>query len=122
MARFDVGVRLRCGFPPSASELHKMRRAARRLPRPLRLHSVLFFVEGDVEVVLRIHGPTPAMAVQQARLALPMLGLRRDAVRRIDVIRVHLLRSHRAVLATWLPPSRDRNCPPPPPYSTADSA
>lgn len=85
-----------------------MRSAARKMPRALRLHSVLFFVEGDVEIVLRAHGPTPAMAVQQARLALPMLGLRRDAVRRIDVTGVHLLRSHRTLLISWLPPDRSR--------------
>jgi hypothetical protein len=103
MGRYNVVVRVHCGFPPSAAELHKLRRAARHLPRPLRLRSVLFFVEGDEEVVLRTHGIPTSMALQQVRLALPMLGLRRDAVRRIDVVQVHLLPSHRTTLATWLP-------------------
>lgn len=109
MARYHVAVRLQCGWPPSAAELHAMRDAARRMPRPLRLHSVLFFVEGEVEVVLRTRGQTPTMAVQQVRLVLPMLRLRREAVRRIDVIRVHLLRSHRDLLTSWQPPARDRS-------------
>lgn len=111
MGRYNVVVRVHCGFPPSAAELHKLRRAARRLPRPLRLRSILFFVEGDEEVVLRTHGLPSAMAIQQVRLALPMLGLRRDAVRRIDVVQVHVLPSHRTTLATWLPHDRANRSP-----------
>jgi hypothetical protein len=115
MARYDVIVRVRSGWPPSGSELYAMRRAARKLPGRLRLRSVLFFVEGECEIVLRLRGPLPTtMAIQQVRLVLPMLGLRRDSVRRIDVARPHLLRSHREVLTSWLPTTRDRVGPPPP--------
>jgi hypothetical protein len=44
------------------------------------------------------------MAIQQVRLALPMLRLRRERVRQIDVRRIHPLPSHRDLLATWMPP------------------
>ena len=117
MARYNVIVRVQSGWPPSGSDLYALHRAARKMPGPLRLRSVLFFVDGDSEISLRVHGPLPAaMAIQQVRLALPMLSLRRDAVRRIDVVRVHPLRSHRVVLTSWLPTARDRTSPPPPPW------
>ncbi|TDO30980.1 hypothetical protein EV643_1344 [Kribbella sp. VKM Ac-2527] len=122
MARSDVTVRVRTGWPPSGSDLYAMRCAGRHLPRPLRLRSVLYFVNGDCEVVLRTRGLPTGMAIQQARLALPMLGLRRDAVRRIDVRRVHLLPSRRHLLATWLPTHPDRTSPPHPPYSGTRSS
>ena len=117
MARYDVTVRVRSGWPPSGSDLYAMRQAARRLPRPLRLRSELFFVGGDCEIVLRTRGLPAAMTVHQIRLALPMLGLRRDDVLRIDVVRRRLFRSRRDVLASWLPAPRDRTNPPPPPWS-----
>lgn len=117
MARYDVTVRVRTGWPLSGSDLFAMRCAGRHLPRPLRLRSILFFVDGDSEVVLRTRGLPTGMAIQQARLALPMLGLRRNAVRRIDVRRVHLLRSRRHVLASWLPTPPDRPSPSPHPHS-----
>jgi hypothetical protein len=113
MARYDVTVRVRTGWPLSGSDLFAMRCAGRHLPRPLRLRSILFFVDGDSEVVLRTRGLPARMAIQQARLALPMLGLRRDAVRRMDVRCVHLLRSRRHLLASWLPTAPDRHSPPP---------
>lgn len=109
MAWFSVRVRVRTGWPASASDLYATRYAARRLPRPLRLRSALCFVEGDVEFTLRTRCQEPAMAIQQVRLALPMLRLRRDTVRRIDVLSIHLLPSHRRVLASWTPlPDRSR--------------
>jgi hypothetical protein len=70
----------------------------------MRLRSDLCFVEGDVEFTLRIRSQTPPMAIQQVRLALPMLRLRRESVRRIDVLRIHPLPSHRHLLASWTPP------------------
>lgn len=103
MARYDVTVRVWTGWPPSASDLVAMRCAGRHLPGPLRLRSVMVCLNGDSEVVLRTGGLPPAMAIQQTRLALPLLGLRRDAVHWIDVRRVHLLRSRRHLLASWRP-------------------
>jgi hypothetical protein len=91
------------GWPASASELHATRYAGRRLPWPMRLRSDLCFVQGDVEFTLRTRSQTPAMAVQQVRLALPMLRLRRETVRQIDVLRMHPLPSHRHLLASWTP-------------------
>jgi hypothetical protein len=106
MARYVVRVRVRMGWPASASELHEIRYAGRRLPRPMRLRSALCFVEGDVEFTLRTRSQTPAMAIQQVRLALPMLRLRRETVRRIDVLRIHPLPSRRYLLSSWTPPAR----------------
>lgn len=104
MGWYHVRVRVRTGWPASAGDLYATRSAARRLPWPLRLRSVLCFVEGDVEFTLRTRGQVPAMAIQQVRLALPMLRLRRDTIRRIDVLNIHVLPSHRRVLASWTPP------------------
>jgi hypothetical protein len=103
MARYDVTVRVRTGWPFSASGLFEMRRAGRRLPGPLRLRGTLIHVEGDLEVVLRTHGVPAPSAIHQTRLVLPMLGLRRDRIRRIDVRRTHPLRRHRTLVASWLP-------------------
>ncbi|NEA30538.1 hypothetical protein [Streptomyces sp. SID13031] len=109
MARYHVRVRVRTGWPASAGDLYATRYAARRLPRPMRLLSTLCYVEGDVEFTLRTRCQTPAMAIQQVRLALPMLRLRRETVRRIDVLRIHPLPSYRFVLASWTPlPDRSR--------------
>ncbi|MDX6262610.1 MAG: hypothetical protein QOH84_4298 [Kribbellaceae bacterium] len=106
MARYVVRVRVRMGWPASASELYEIRYAGHRLPRPMRLRSALCFVEGDVEFTLRTRSQTPAMAIQQVRLALPMLRLRRETVRQIDVLRNHPLPSHRYLLSSWTPPVR----------------
>jgi hypothetical protein len=43
------------------------------------------------------------MTIQQIRLALPMMRLRREKVQRIDVLRIHPLPSHRDLLASWTP-------------------
>ncbi|WP_343965506.1 MULTISPECIES: hypothetical protein [Kribbella] len=104
MGWYVVRIQVRMGWPASASELHEIRYAGRRLPWPMRLRADLCFVHGDVEFTLRTRSQTPAMAIQQVRLALPMLRLRRELVRQIDVRRLHPLPSHRELLATWMPP------------------
>jgi hypothetical protein len=103
MAWYVVRLRVRTGWPASAADLHATRYAARRLPRSMRRVSALCFVEGDVEFTLRVRAPTPSMTIQQIRLALPMLRLRREKVQRIDVLRIHPLPSHRDLLASWTP-------------------
>ncbi|MEV0283702.1 MULTISPECIES: hypothetical protein [unclassified Kribbella] len=113
MARYDVTVRIRTGWPPSASDLFAMRSAGRHMPGPMRLRSVVSCLDGDSELVLRTRGLPAGMAIQQARMALPILGLRRDAVRRIDVRSVHPLDSRRQLLASWQPTPTDRQSPPP---------
>jgi len=105
MARYDVTVRVRTGWPVSASGLYELRRAGRRLPGPLRLRLTLVHVEGDIDVILRTRGLPAHAAIHQIRLLLPRLGLRRDRVRRIDVRRAHPLRRHRTLIASWLPAS-----------------
>jgi hypothetical protein len=104
MGWYVVRIRVRMGWPASASDLHATRYAGRRLPWPMRLRSDLCFVHGDVEFTLRTRSQTPTMAIQQVRLALPMLRLRRETVRQIDVRRMHPLPSHRDLLASWRPP------------------
>jgi hypothetical protein len=102
MARYDVTVRVHTGWPASAADWFDLRQASRSLPRPLRLHRVLsLYIEGDTEVVLRTRGRQPRMAIHQARLTVPMLGLRRDRIRQIEVRRAHLLRRRRTVLDSW---------------------
>ncbi|MFI5706953.1 hypothetical protein [Kribbella sp. NPDC051620] len=103
MGWYVVRIQVRMGWPASASELHAIRYAGHRLPWPMRLRSDLCFIHGDVEFTLRTRSQTPAMAIQQVRLALPMLRLRRERVQRIDVRRLHPLPSHRDLLASWMP-------------------
>ncbi|HZO66183.1 MAG TPA: hypothetical protein VFB74_14355 [Kribbellaceae bacterium] len=103
MARYDVTVRVHTGWPVSASGHFEMRRVGRSLPGPVRLRKILIYVEGYTEIVLRTRGLPARMAIHQARLTTPMLGLRRDRIRRIDVHRAHVLRSRRTLLASWLP-------------------
>lgn len=103
MARYEVTVRVRTGWPVSASGLHEVRRAGRRLPRPLRFRGTLVHIEGYTDVMLKTRGVPAVSVIHVSRLALPMLGLRRDRIHRIDVRRIHPLRRHRTLVASWLP-------------------
>lgn len=103
MARYEVTVRVRTGWPVSASGLYELRRAGRRLPRPLRFRGTLVHVEGYTDVFFTSRGVPAGSVIHVSRLALPMLGLRRDRIRRIDVRRTHPLRRRRTLVASWLP-------------------
>lgn len=104
MALYHVTVRVRTGWPVSASGLWDLRAAGRRLPAPVRVRRTLCHVEGALEITLRSHGLTAPGVIPVIRLLLPMLGLRRDQLERIDVRRMHPLPSRRTILATWPPP------------------
>jgi hypothetical protein len=105
MALYHVTVRVHTGWPVSASGLYELRDAGAHLPGPLRVRRTLVHVEGYLDVVVRTRRLPAMAAIHQIRLLLPMLGLRRDQVGRIDVRRVHPLRSHRTLIASWLPPA-----------------
>lgn len=105
MARYEVTVRVHTGWPASAADWFELRQAGRALPRPLRLRRVVSIcIEGDTEVVIRTRGLRPRMAIHQARLAIPLLGLRRDRIRQIQVRQVHLLGRRTEVIDQWPKP------------------
>jgi hypothetical protein len=119
MARYDVTVRVHTGWPVSASGHYEMRRVGRSMPGPLRLRGILIYVEGYTEVVLRTRGLPAKMAIHQARLTIPMLGLRRDRIHFIAVRRAHPLPGRRALLATWPTPAKTASAPGPDPNASA---
>jgi hypothetical protein len=103
-----VTVRLRTGWPVSASGLAHLREVGRSLPGRCRLRGILVHTEGFTEVTLRMTGVPPEMAIHQARLTLPRFDVRREDLRRIEVRRAHPLPSRRNLLATWTPPPPTR--------------
>lgn len=108
MARYHVTVRVHTGWPVSASGLYELRYAGTHLPGPLRVRRTLVHVEGYLDIVLRTRKMPAKAAIHQIRLLIPMLGLRRDQIGRIDVRRAHPLPSHRTLIATWPPPPAAR--------------
>ncbi|MFC0623034.1 hypothetical protein [Kribbella deserti] len=120
MARYDVVVRVRTGWPVSASGLAHVRRVGRQLPGRCRLRGILVFTEGFVELTFRMQSPGPQEAIQQARLLLPRFDLPRHTLRRVEIRRPHPLPSHRALLAIWHP--RPTPTTPGPPTGTRAAA
>jgi hypothetical protein len=104
VARYDVIVRLRTGWPVSASGLIHLRKVGRSLPGRSRLRRIVIQTEGFTELTLRMTGIPPEMAIQQARLTLPRFDIPRENLSRIEVRRSHLLPNHRTLLLTWSPP------------------
>jgi hypothetical protein len=119
MARYDVTVRVRTGWPVSASGHYEMRRVGRSLPGHLRLRRILIYVEGYTEIVLRTRGLPARMAIHQARLTVPMLGLRRDRIHFVAVRRAHPLPARRTLLATWPTVTATASAPAPGPDASA---
>lgn len=112
VARYDVTVRLRTGWPVSASGLVHLRKVGRSLPGRTRLRRILVHTEGFTELTLRMTGIPPEMAIDRARLTLPRFAIPRENLSRVEVRRSHLLPNHRTLLLTWssshLPPSSVR--------------
>jgi hypothetical protein len=54
VARYDVTVRLRTGWPVSASGLIHLRKVGRSLPGRSRLRRILIHTEGFTELTLRM--------------------------------------------------------------------
>ena len=104
MPRYRVTVRVRTGWPVSASGLWDLRAAGRRLPAPIRLSRTICHVEGYLELTMRSRKLTAMGVIHAIRLLLPMLGMRRDQLERIDVRRIHPIPARRILLATWPPP------------------
>ncbi|HEU4947780.1 MAG TPA: hypothetical protein VFT31_11555 [Kribbella sp.] len=119
MARYDVTVRVRTGWPVSASGLVHLREVGRSLPGRCRLRDIVVHTEGFTELILRMTGIPPEMAIHRARLSLPRFDVRREDLRRIEVRRAHPLRSRRELLATWTPPAQIRRPSPTPTTRTA---
>lgn len=102
MARYEVTVRVHTGWPASAADWHDLRAAGRALPRQVRLRRIVSIcIDGDTEVVIRTRGRQPRMAIQQVRLMIPLLGLRRDRIRQIEVRRLQVLRRRTEVIDRW---------------------
>lgn len=120
MARYDVIVRLRSGWPVSASGLVHLRQVGRHLPGRCRLRGILVFTEGYIELTLRMQSPGHREAIDQARLLLPRFGIPRHALRRVEIYRPHPFPSHRALLASWHP--RTTPTKPVPPSGTRAAA
>lgn len=104
MKQYRVTVRVRTGWPVSASGLWALRAAGRRLPAPIRVSQTVCHVEGYLEITMHSHRVTATTAINLVRILLPRLGLRRDQLERVDVRRIHPLPSRRTLLATWPPP------------------
>jgi hypothetical protein len=106
-------MRLRTGWPVSASGLVHLRKVGRSLPGRSRLRRILIHTEGFTELTLRMTGIPPEMAIHQARLTLPRFDIPRESLSRIEVRRSHLLPKHRTLLLTWSPPVLTSRFPPP---------
>ena len=104
MPRYYVTVKVRTGWPVSASGLWDLRAAGRRLPAPIRVRQTICHVEGYLVITMRSRRVPATTAIHLVRLLLPRLGLRRDQLMQVDVCRIHPLPSRRRVLATWPPP------------------
>jgi hypothetical protein len=104
VARYDVMLRLRTGWPVSASGLIHLRKVGRSLPGGTRLRRILIHTEGFTELTLRMTGIPPEMAIQQARLTLPRFDIPREILFHIEVRRSHLRPNHGTLLLTWSPP------------------
>jgi hypothetical protein len=113
VARYDVMLRLRTGWPVSASGLIHLREVGRSMPGRTRLRRILTHTEGFTELTLRMTGIPPEMAIHQARLTLPRFDIPREILSRIEVRRSHLLPNHGTLLITWSPRRLTSRFPPP---------